>query len=487
MSSCAPTEYTKSTGQVDAAQHQEVDVKKKLMAGILSASMLFSLAGCGSTAGSDASSSSDSGAAENSSAAESEGAEASAETTDDEEQVTLRFAWWGGDERANATIEVINQFMEANPNIKIEAEYGSSDGYSDKLSTQLASGTAADIVQVDPGVFPTFVDNGDYFLDYNEYGFDFSNFEDNYLHQRVNGYFDGKQYGIPTGIAGGDMLVNQDLADKFGIDFSQPYTYDQLLEWGQKVHEEDPEVYLICANKEFVTNMVFMNIIKQKTGVQIFDEDSLALNITEEDIQFCMDYIEKLYEYNVVQPASYSAAYSSDDLPADPNWIAGKYVAAFTYISTLNVFTAANPDANWTIGQLPVIEGALSDSWNLNCPQVLAVTSTCEHPEAAMKFLDYFFNDDTAEATLGCVRSVPPTSKAQQICVDNGTLDELLMEAATVSSTLNGMTDDKYSTSSEAKQILCDAVEALAYGTIDSAAVSADVYDQLSSYISSQQ
>lgn len=149
----------------------------------MAASMALSLAACGGSASSTTTTDS---------AAESTSGAASTSTASSDEQVTLRFAWWGGDERANATMEVINQFMAENPNIKIEAEYGSSDGYHDKLATQLASGTAADIVQVDPETMPTFVATGDYFLDYNDYGFDLSNFDPNYIGQRVNGNYDGK-------------------------------------------------------------------------------------------------------------------------------------------------------------------------------------------------------------------------------------------------------------------------------------------------------
>ena len=73
---------------------------------------------------------------------------------------------------------MIEQFEAAHPNITIEAEYGGSDGYHDKLATQLASGTAADIVQVDPEVFPTYVTTGDYFIDYKDYDMDLSNFDE---------------------------------------------------------------------------------------------------------------------------------------------------------------------------------------------------------------------------------------------------------------------------------------------------------------------
>ena len=187
-------------------------MKKQLMAGMMAASMALSLAACGGSAASSAASAADStsGAASTSTAA----------STSSDEQVTLRFAWWGGDERANATMEVINKFMEENPNIKIEAEYGSSDGYHDKLATQLASGTAADIVQIDPETMPSFVSTGDYFLDYKDYDFDLSNFDPNYIGLRVNGNYDGKQLGLPTGIAGPALVVNEELAEKYGIDFN---------------------------------------------------------------------------------------------------------------------------------------------------------------------------------------------------------------------------------------------------------------------------
>ena len=68
------------------------------------------------------------------------------------EDATLRFSWWGGDERLAATLAVIDAFEADYPNIKIEAEYGSSDGYHDKLATQLASGTAPDLIQIDPAM-----------------------------------------------------------------------------------------------------------------------------------------------------------------------------------------------------------------------------------------------------------------------------------------------------------------------------------------------
>ena len=152
----------------------------------------------------------------------------------------------------------------------------------------------------------------------------------------------------------------------------------------------------------------------------------------------------------------------------------------------MNVMTAANPNATYTTGTLPIMDGAKNDGWSCNCPQVLAVTSTCKNPEAAMKFMDYFFNSDEAESTLACVRSVPPTEKARTICEKDGTLDAGMMEAANIVSAMNGVSNDKYSSAPESKQIMVDTIEAVGYGTTDPASAAADMFKQLSNYISAQ-
>jgi oligogalacturonide transport system substrate-binding protein len=403
-----------------------------------------------------------------------------------EETVTIRFAWWGGDARTEATLEVINQFQELNPNIIIEPEYGSSDGYHDRLATQLASGTAADIVQIDPETMPTYVATGDYFIDFAANGFDLSKFDPNYIGKQINGNYDGRQLGLPTGIAGPTLLVNQDLADQFGIDFTADFDWDQLIAWGKQVHESDPEVYLLCVNNDYITNLIFLTYLAQLTGTTVFDPDTKTMNSTQEDLQKALELVKALYDNNVIPPAAYSTVYSGDNLQTDPNWISGKYVANFSYISTLNVMTAGNPAANYSISKLPIIKGATEAGFACNCPQVLAITSTSKHPEEAMMFLDYFFNNTTAMATLACVRSIPPTSEARDVCATNGTLDPLMVDAANIVGALNGTPSDKYSSSQEAKQIVADTIEIVGYGQMEPAAAAADLYEQLQSFIEVQ-
>ena len=401
------------------------------------------------------------------------------------EQITLRFSWWGGEERLAATLDVIKQFEELNPNIKIEPEYGSSDGYADKLATQLASGTAPDIIQIDPGLMPALVsDETNYFLDLNTSSFDFSNFDENYYKLRINGFYDGKQLGIPTGISGGAVLVNQGLADQIGIDFHTQYTWDDIFDWAKKVREYDDSMYLICSNKDYVANILANNYAKQLSGKTFINEETKEINLTSEQWQEVYTCVKRLYDEEVIAPASYSAAYSGDNMQSDPNWIAGKYVCSFTYMSTMETLAAANADAEYTAGLFPLYQGSDVDAWNANCPQIIAINAKSKNPEAAVEFLDYFFNNEKAMETLGCTRSVPPTAKAREICTADGSLSKLLSEAADVAGSYSGMVDDKYFSAAEAKQIVTDEVEAVGFGVTTPESASEETISLLNNYIS---
>ena len=188
-----------------------------------------------------------------------------------EETVTLRFSWWGGDARLAATLAVINQFEELHPNITIEPEYGSSDGYNDKL----AAGTEPDIMQIEPGNMALLVsDETNYFVDLLQTDFDLSGFNEAYISQRINGRYDGKQVGLPTGLAGIALVVNKDLADAIGIDFTQDYTWEDMIEWGKKVREYDDSMYLLCSNKDYMANIIARTYAKHISGTQVISDET---------------------------------------------------------------------------------------------------------------------------------------------------------------------------------------------------------------------
>lgn len=87
-------------------------------------------------------------------------------------------------------------------------------------------------------------------------------------------------------------------------------------------------------------------------------------------------------------------------------------------------------------------------------------------------FLDYFFNDEEAMKTLGCVRSAPAMARAREICTETGAMSQFLADTVDVAATHVGIVDDAISYSQEGRQIMIDQIEALGFGatTADKAA-----------------
>ncbi len=65
------------------------------------------------------------------------------------ENIELRFAWWGGNDRHEATLAAIKLFEAQNPGVTVKGEYMGWDGYLERLTTQIGSGSEPDIMQID--------------------------------------------------------------------------------------------------------------------------------------------------------------------------------------------------------------------------------------------------------------------------------------------------------------------------------------------------
>ncbi len=138
-------------------------MKKKTLALLLSMGMaVSSLAGCGGGGGSstdttaagggaDATTAAQAGGGESTTAAAAGGESAAAAG----EKITLKFTWWGSQSRHDYTQKILDAYSAEHPEITFEAVPAGWDGYFDKLSTEAASGSMPDIVQMLRRIFLT--------------------------------------------------------------------------------------------------------------------------------------------------------------------------------------------------------------------------------------------------------------------------------------------------------------------------------------------
>jgi oligogalacturonide transport system substrate-binding protein len=398
--------------------------------------------------------------------------------------ITLRFSWWGTDPRHEATLKVIEAFEKANPNIKIDPEYGAQTGYNDKKTTEFASGTAPDMFQIETGAGPEYQKLGVLYNLSSLRNIKFDKFDQNFI--RNNGQFGtGIQWAIPTGVAGTAVVVNKNLADRLGIDFSKPYNWEDLITWGQKVRAADPSCYLLSINQEHGMPFFVRAYARQLNGVPIIDDANKRLNMTEAQFTQCFDLIDRIYKTGTAAPAAYKAPFGNRDQD-DPNWIAGKYVAHIGYTSSAEVVQAANPSVQYYPGNLPLLPNRRNDGWFTNPPQYMGIYAKTRYPEECAKFFDFFFNSEEAAAILGTVRTVPPTAMAQEVVVKAGKLNQLTADSTAITRLYNGIDDAGLTTGAEVTKILLDAYEAVSFATKTPAVAARDVVTQINAFLARQ-
>ena len=123
---------------------------KRIAATMLAAAMVISLAACGNNSGSGESADSGSSNGSSSGSGESAGGDGT---------VNLKITWWGSQTRHDYTQKLLDAYTEEHPEVTFEAIPAGWDGYFDKLSTQAASGSMPDIVQMDYLYISTYAKN----------------------------------------------------------------------------------------------------------------------------------------------------------------------------------------------------------------------------------------------------------------------------------------------------------------------------------------
>ena len=375
------------------------------------------------------------------------------------EDVTLRFMWWGSDSRHEATLAVIEQYEDLHPNVKIEAEYGGFDGYTEKLTTQLAGGTAPDIIQYNANTISDLMAIGDVFADLSTLKeLDTSDFDQEFLNSFS--YYNGKFIALPTGVNSGIWLVNTALLDEAGIDYTQIKTWDDFIAAGKALHEFNENYYLFNLDIDTLGKELLGSIMEQITGKDMLDYDSMSLNFTAEDLTRAFQLYSDMYTNNVLEPAADSAPYALQ-IATNPKWI--NHELACVYAATSNVYDGYYDFAETAVAmEMPMFEDAKESGILYVPPQMIAINADCKYPEVAADFLNYFYNDPIAIETLKTCRSIQPTNQGRTICAEKGYGDPVLAEAIALGGKSCTEHQNLY-TPAEIYEILYDATEKIAY------------------------
>ncbi|MEI3614266.1 ABC transporter substrate-binding protein [Pseudogracilibacillus sp. SO30301A] len=296
----------------------------------------------------------------------------------DEDTVELEMYSWRTEDRS-AYEEIIEEFENENPGIKVNFQPYESTEYNTILTNSLVSGTGPDIVQLRPySGSRTIADNG-YLLPLDDVP-GVQDIDDPYLDAAKGS--DGNIYGVPLTLNAGVIFYNQNIFDDLNLDV--PETWEELIEVSNVLKENDITPIAQGGRDAYLLSMLHGVISPSAYGNE-YVEDVIEgkTDLNDERMLKTLERMEELEEY---LPDDFIAL---DDNDAQAMFYAEEAAMYINGDYRLETFQTNIPDV-----PIDVITGLKDDTTGdisvMNwVDSSYGVVKNSQHQEEALKFIEF--------------------------------------------------------------------------------------------------
>lgn len=317
--------------------------------------------------------------------------------------VTLTFQWWGNDDRAKATQQVVDLYESKNPGVKIETSYAPDANYWEKMATQVAGGNTPDIFQMKLEYFKEYQARGVIadltpFTQGTEPALRTAPMPKQYL---AAGTIGDKTYGMPTGQATQAFFYDPKAWADLGLTKPAPgWTWDDLKADGEKVKAATKGAKAVMA--DFGDEAPWFEAWLLQHGKSLYTDDG-KLNFTEADLSDFWTLTSGLAADGVLTPAKVTTA--NDRTVANSPLVKRAALAEINDVSLASSYF--DGFGNVALAPLPSAPDAKTSGSFAGVTQLLTVSNKSKHQQEAAKFIDFFLNDPAAGKILGLTRGMP--------------------------------------------------------------------------------
>jgi multiple sugar transport system substrate-binding protein len=321
------------------------------------------------------------------------------------EEVTLRFAWWGNEYLNAQTEKVISAFEEQHPNIKIESEPGEWAGYWDKLATKTAANDAPDVIQMDQKYIAEYGGRGALLDLSKQGGIDTSKLDKESL---ASGQYDDAQYGLSTGKNAYVIMANTKVFEAANVPIPDDttWTWDDFLDTAAKLSAAgDGKSY----GAAYGSNEADLIIWLRQHGENLYSDDGkLAF-----DTATAAGFWERLKEQRDSK-ASPPATEATEDSGAgleESLFGTNRVGMAWWWTNQLGSLETTTGSSIRML-RAPSIDGKSADNGMYFKPTMFwSASSRTKHAQEAATFINYLSNSPAAGAILMTDRGVPANSE----------------------------------------------------------------------------
>lgn len=156
---------------------------------------------------------------------------------DAKEKVTIEYWQYEYPSKVALVDELIKQFEEQNPNIRVKQTNFPYDQYNEKVATLVPAGKGPDVINLYYGWLPRYVSSG-FLQPLPESAFPAADIENKYFPLVEAAKIDGSYWAIPTAVRTLALFYNKDLFAKANI-AEPPATWEDLVADAVKLTEKD--------------------------------------------------------------------------------------------------------------------------------------------------------------------------------------------------------------------------------------------------------
>jgi len=308
--------------------------------------------------------------------------------------VELRMSGWANATVAAQMLQLLEKYNSTNEKgITVSGEFGDWGAHWERVNTQLAGGSAPDIIQFHPPMFPDYVSR-DVLADLNQFMPDIISMEGIDKSSLGEATFGEKLVGMPTTMLGPAMLYNTASHAETGIELpSLEWTWEDHLAYSQAVGEASDIAGTIDGS--LAGSQAFHEWLKT-LGKDYWSPDGV-LAFTQDDLIEWWSYWTVLRDNGwTVRPDDQTAVTNAD--PTTEPILKGLAVMSFQYSGDIPGWQNLTQD-ELAIHTYPGAIGEPAGQW-LGLGDVLCINAASKAPEAAADVINWFLHTEEVATTI---------------------------------------------------------------------------------------
>lgn len=384
----------------------------------------------------------------------------SSPTLDPDEKITIDFAYWGNDVRADLYDQSIAAFNEEYPNITVRSSFLAWPEYWEKRQTEAAGGGLPDVMQTDINYLRQY-HQSDLLLDLTPYlG---SVIDDTTVPESVlaNGVIDDEVIGFTISTNALGMFINPTLAEELGVEPFAGGEWADYDEWLASVRDAAKSKGVEAWGGSNYASLQAFELMQRSKGENLFTNDA-ELNFSREDLTEYWSMGAELVASETVTPQR-----RLEELRPLTAFDAAEQVSEITWDTMGASYLANLGEAYPTleIAEPPVtVEGA-KDMYK-KAGMLLSAAKSTDHPQAAAALIDFLSNSPEVGEIFGTNRGIPASSSALEGAEITGISAQVLEYEKSIASRIGDAPPLPPVGYGPLEQLFRSLGEELSYGTI---------------------